>query len=455
MIRVFEAVEKFKSIRFKALLVVLALLVTITVAFYFIVLNIMSNYLMKEATLKAEALGKSIAEFAGYSIISNDLLGLDNIVFKVKERNSDIDYASVTSNDLKTLVHSDLRQTGGLFGEAEGKILMESPDGIIVKEVGGPAGALEIMSPVIFANKRLGAVYLGVNRSMLIAARREVRKKIIDVLMIVLVMGVAGTIIVSHFLTRPIQELSSGVNALSEGREMKALKVYSGDELGKLTASFNQMAGLITEQKAALEDSYISTIKVVAAALDARDSYTLGHAERVSMIAVAMAKMMGFKKEEKEDLRIACLLHDVGKIRIRDSILLKKGRFTDEERMEMKKHAEYGAEILRTATCLEKHIPAVRHHHEWFDGNGYPDGLKGDNIPIFAMMIAIADAFDGMSSDRVYRNALSQKEVFQQIREYSGTQFNPDLVDLLIWMATEQNILDIISRNKAHYGLPA
>ena len=446
--------ESFKGIRFKALLVVLTLLVTVTIAFYFIVIGITNNYLIKEMTANAVSIGRSIAVSAGYSIISSDLLGLDNIAFKVKESNSFIDYVAITTNDLKTMAHSDTGHIGRPFREADGRVITESADGIIVKEVGGPAGTLEIMNPVVFLNKRLGSVYIGVNRSVLIAAQRDIKEKIINVLMIMLVLGAAGTIITSNFLTRPIRELSSGISALEEGT-LKVLKVYSGDELGKLTESFNNMARVITEQKAALEDAYVSTVKVAAAALDGRDPYTHGHTERVSMMAVAMAEMLGFKKEEKEALRIASLLHDVGKINIRDSILLKKECLTDEEQIEMRKHVEYGAKILGTATCLKKLIPYVRHHHEWFDGSGYPDGLKSDSIPTFAMIISITDAFDGMTSNRPYRNALSLKMAFQQLREFSGTQFDSELVNLFICMVDESNILKMISQNKVQHGLQA
>jgi putative nucleotidyltransferase with HDIG domain len=201
-----------------------------------------------------------------------------------------------------------------------------------------------------------------------------------------------------------------------------------------LTASFNEMTELITGQREKLgqyahelEEAYVSTIRVLAAAIEARDRYTLGHSTRVAANAIALAKDIGLSPEKVEEIEIACLFHDVGKIRIPDSILHKRGRLDPSQLKEMRKHPEYGAEILSKARTLYKYIPAVRHHHEWFDGTGYPDGLSRDMIPEAAAIISLADAYDAMTSDRPYRQAMTKGHALSLIMQEAGRQFHPEL----------------------------
>ncbi|MDA8078532.1 MAG: HD domain-containing protein [Nitrospiraceae bacterium] len=425
------------SIRFKVTFFVAALLTTVTVAFYLITMNIMYRHLLEEVIKRAESLSRSIAVSAGYSFISSDILGLDHVIYEVGKRNTDIDYIAIADISMKVVVHSDMKQTGKTFTPASGKVIRESDNGTVATAAGNRQERIEIISPIIFMGKRLGSVILGVNRSVLMTAGADARKKLLAVLVFILLAGISGSIVLSSFLTRPIKELSSGVSAMKEGKS-PALRVYSSDELGRLTASFNDMSSLITEQQtnlkhyaAALEESYISMIRVVSAALDARDPYTRGHSERVSIISLAIAHRLGLKKEELDELEIACLLHDVGKIKTPDAILRKSCALTPEEYREMMRHAEYGADILGKAPSLARLIPPVRHHHEWHDGRGYPAGLSGREIPLFAEIISVADAFDAITSDRPYRTSRSEREALAELRTFSGTQFNPELVNIL------------------------
>jgi HD-GYP domain-containing protein (c-di-GMP phosphodiesterase class II) len=176
-----------------------------------------------------------------------------------------------------------------------------------------------------------------------------------------------------------------------------------------------------------LEDAYVSIVKVVAAAIDARDSYTHGHSARVAQRSLLLGRRIGLSPEDLKDLEIACLFHDVGKIKTPDSILLKPGRLTLAEQEEMRRHVEYGSSILGWAPSLHKYIPSTRHHHEWHNGKGYPDGLGGDDIPLFAAVISLADSYDAMTSDRPYRKALSEEEALGEIARMAGTQFRPEL----------------------------
>jgi putative nucleotidyltransferase with HDIG domain len=250
---------------------------------------------------------------------------------------------------------------------------------------------------------------------------------------------------------KPIRELSAGVDGLKQGTALKPLRIYAHDELGRLTAKFNEMSTVIVDQQGQLdryaydlEESYVSIIKVVAAAIDARDSYTHGHSSRVSDLSILIGREIGLSREELEDLKVACLFHDVGKIKTPDAILFKPGKFTPSEYEEMIRHVVYGAAILERAPSLRKYIPAVRHHHERPDGNGYPDGLSGEHIPLFAAIISIADTFDAMTSDRPYRKAYSHKQALYEMMRVAGTQLRLDLVEIfvrLIWESMDTEIM--------------
>lgn len=426
------------TLRFKiALFIVILLLVTASL-FSLITIQTMNRHILDEVIKRAESLCKSTAALAPYSILSSDLLGIDNIVSKVKDANTDVEYVAVTNAEMKILAHTDIARRGGPFIPSPRNTLKENLDGTRVYEVQLATGTLlEIVSPILFNGKQIGNVIIGINNSVLYHARAETRRKILAGFGITMLLGIGCIIILSSVITRPIKELTRGVEALKQGRQAR-LRIYSHDELGNLTASFNQMTELTTNQQTRLgayatelEDAYVSTVKVLSAAIDARDPYTLGHSTRVAKLARSIGAAIGLSHHELEDLEIASLFHDVGKLKTPDSVLLKDGPLDPQEHREISDHSESGAAILSRAPSLQKYIPAVRHHHEWFSGEGYPDGLRGDDIPLHAAIIAVADAFDAMTSARPYKSALSREEALQELTRCAGRQFDPSLVDVL------------------------
>jgi putative nucleotidyltransferase with HDIG domain len=195
------------------------------------------------------------------------------------------------------------------------------------------------------------------------------------------------------------------------------------------------MSKLITDQKRELfnytqelEEAYISIVKVLAMAIDARDSYTLGHSTRVASHSLMIGQEIGLKKNELEELEVASLFHDVGKLKTPDAILFKNRSLDSTEYDEIRHHAEDGAEILKKVKPLQKYVEPVKHHHEYYNGEGYPDGLDGDGIPLYAAIISIADTYDAMTSSRPYRRALSKEEACKELEKGAGKQFHPELV---------------------------
>lgn len=181
-----------------------------------------------------------------------------------------------------------------------------------------------------------------------------------------------------------------------------------------------------------LEQAYMDSIEVVRHTVEAKDSYTRGHSDRVSEYSVLIGQRLGLYDQDIRILRIGGLFHDIGKIGIPDSILLKESKLSDDEYSQIKNHPTIGAHILQNATIFQDVIPIVKHHHEKFDGTGYPGKLKGEEIPSFARIAAVADTFDAMTSKRSYRNALPLDVVKAEIARCSGTQFDPEIVKVFL-----------------------
>ena len=432
--------QRFRSasLRFKIAFFTVILLTATSLALCIMTLQIMNDYILNEIIKRGESVGNSIAATAGYSLLSGDLLGLDTIVYKAKVSNRDMPYVAIVDQAMKVIVHSDTPMIGETLHVEQGIIFREGADGVVVRELPARSGTMfEISCPIVFMKKPLGSVILGMNRSVLLAARKSVTDRILVVFTIIVVLGIFASSLLASFLIRPIQELSLGVDEMKNGTTKKPLRIYSQDELGRLTRNFNEMSAQIAEQKGKLnryardlEEAYVSIVKVVAAAIDARDSYTHGHSARVAQLSLLLGRQVGLSHEELTDLEIACLFHDVGKIKTPDSILLKPDKLSPSEYKEMMNHVEYGASILSWAPSLSKYIPSTRHHHEWYNGKGYPDGLAGEEIPLFAAIIAIADTFDAMTSDRPYRKALSEDDALKEITRMAGVQFRPDLASV-------------------------
>lgn len=439
----------FNRLNAKVAFIILFLTSTAIILSYSITIRVMNRQVKESIVHRAESLSRSLASAAGYHLILKDILALDNMVYKIKTANLDINSISIVGPDQQVIVHSDpekvgtrLNQTGLVSGREDSK---PGPTPIMNSQPGDNPAAnrfLVIETPVSFLDQELGSVRLEMDWLVLRQAQSEAKRRVMPFFGLIMFLGLASSLVFSHRLTKPVRELARGVEQMKLQGKAQPVAVYSRDELGKLTLNFNEMTSLVRAQKEKLaayahelEEAYVATIRVLAAAVEARDRYTLGHSTRVAQLAIGLAKEAGLSKEDVEMIEIACLFHEVGKIRIPDAILHKRGRLEADEIREMKRHPEYGAEILSKAPCLYKYIPAVRHHHEWYNGNGYPDRLSGEAIPLAAAIISLADAYDAMTSDRPYRRALSPEEALQCILQNSGRQFHPDLATLMVRVA--------------------
>ena len=201
--------------------------------------------------------------------------------------------------------------------------------------------------------------------------------------------------------------------------------------------------------KEQLVKSYLETIEILRYTVEAKDTYTRGHSERVSEYSVLIGKKLGLPQSDLKTLKIGGLFHDIGKIGIADSILMKTGKLTNSEYNEIKKHPIIGKNILSNASIFQDIIPIVLYHHERYDGKGYPESLRGNDIPLLARIVCVADSFDAMTSKRSYRDVLDYDYVKNEIKSQSGTQFDPVIATTFLDVLNNEN--NLISEIRQRY----
>jgi putative nucleotidyltransferase with HDIG domain len=241
--------------------------------------------------------------------------------------------------------------------------------------------------------------------------------------------------LLAAMVTRPIHALAEGTEAFARGALDHRVEVKSRNELGALAATFNGMAKQMQEYIQRLKvaaqvnnELFMGTIRALADAIDEKDPYTRGHSERVNQYAVLLAKQLGLQNKEIRQVHIASLFHDIGKIGIEDKILRKPAMLTDEEYTVMKQHPEKGAQMLSKIKAMHDIIPGMRFHHERWDGTGYPLGLKGEQIPVAARIVAVADAFDAMTTNRPYQKAMTFDKAIERLLELSERVYDRRVV---------------------------
>ncbi len=257
----------------------------------------------------------------------------------------------------------------------------------------------------------------------------------------------------SGYLIRPLQKLAVVTSEVAEGNLAVRADISGDNEIGHLAENFNHMAGsieaLVRRLRQALrqnQELFFETTRTLAAAIDAKDPYTRGHSERVSSYSMAIAKHLGLDSEAVFRVRIGAILHDVGKLGIRDAILKKPAGLTAEEYAEMRKHPEIGSQIMAPIRMLKDIIPGIRNHHETWDGKGYPDHLAGEQIPLIARIICVADTFDAMTTDRPYQRAMELDDVVSKLRSMAGTRFDPRVIEAFVAAVKAKDITPPVSR---------
>jgi HD-GYP domain-containing protein (c-di-GMP phosphodiesterase class II) len=255
-----------------------------------------------------------------------------------------------------------------------------------------------------------------------------------------------GTILARQ-LTSPLLNLVSIAQKIAGGDLSTRIDTRNFTEIGTLGEAFNTMSDELEEHisnlaKAAEENRelFVGAVKALAAAIDGKDKYTRGHSERVSRVSVAIGQRLGMDEEELETLRISALLHDVGKIGIDDAILKKPAALTDEEYEIMKTHPQRGYKIMKNIPAMKDFLPGMYMHHEMINGQGYPQGLKGEAIPLQAKIVSVADTFDAMTIDRPYSKGMELDAALNRIGTFVGTRYDGKVVEALVQACADGQI---------------
>lgn len=295
-------------------------------------------------------------------------------------------------------------------------------------------------------NSRLGVIAIQ-DESAALTSVADMRRQTLMISFVAVILTIVTGFFFAKKLSQPVQELALGAHRIASGDFSRRIEFRSRTELGRLGDSFNLMTDHLEHyindlQRSADENRelFLGTVKSLAAAIDGKDPYTRGHSERVSRISVAIAQRLGIPDDECEKIRISALLHDVGKIAIDDKILKKPAALTDEEFEIMRQHPQKGYKIMSQIRAMKEFLPGMYMHHEMVDGKGYPQGLTGEEIPVMAKVVAVADTFDAMTTDRPYQQAMKFEDAVARIQSFVGTRYDHDVVAAFVQACEEGQI---------------
>ena len=341
--------------------------------------------------------------------------------------NQDVSQRPVVAHLLQGVAHSpdtDILHVGN-FGEGDEAVVAA------YTTLADPHWALVSEQPMALAYKQVGTMK---------------RRLLLTVLAATLV-ALALAAFFSRSVTRPLKGFIQGALELAQGKFGSEVNVPQKNELGELARTFNYMSKQLLaydhENRGlyeSLEQGYLETIVALANSIDSKDSYTRGHSQRVGDVAVEIGRELALSERELKQLQFGGILHDIGKIGIVESILCKQSRLTDEEMATMREHPAIGDSIIKPISFLSAMRVCVRSHHERWDGSGYPDGLKGEDIPLLARIVACADTFDACTSTRPYQKAMPLEKAMEILENLSGRQLDPAVVSALRRVLEKQGV---------------
>ena len=255
-----------------------------------------------------------------------------------------------------------------------------------------------------------------------------------------IVLAVVLGLLISRRVIGPINQLIAGTRYIADGNLHHRVHISGEDEISELANSFNKMAISLQESRQKLIDYFYDAVKSLVLTLEYRDQYTMGHSQSVADYTEKIAVQMGIDLKTVEMLKKVTLLHDIGKVGVRDDLLHKQGRPTDEEWENIKAHPVLGWQILKPILDDPNMLAVIRNHHERQDGKGYPDGLAREQISLLVAIVTVADSYDAMTSDRPYRKGMSQSDAVEQLQKGRGIQFHPDVVDAFLEVLKKSNL---------------
>ncbi|UCF30725.1 MAG: HD domain-containing protein [bacterium] len=381
-------------------------------------------FLNRESEKRVQSMARNLAVNSRDPLLAMDELRLAPVVESIM-KDPDVRHAFIADRSGRIVFHSETKMIGQVL-----------PEGIPA----AAGGILQAAVPMEEGGIHVGTAVVGLGKDHINEALRQTLLGLVVPLLLGVSFGIAGIFALTGLHVRRIDRLAEAVHALYAGNLFIQVDDPSKDEVGSLVRHYNEMVLQLNRVRRKAFRSLTEAISALAAAVEARDAYTRGHCERVARISVAIAERMGANESLLRDLRLASILHDIGKIGVREGVLGKLGPLDPTENRYIQSHPEIGARILEPLSSMSRVALFIKHHHEWYDGSGYPSGLKGDAIPMPSRIVNLVDAFDAMTSDRCYRSALSREEALRRIRKARGIQFDPAVVETFLKLEADGEI---------------
>ena len=412
-------------------------------------LNHQEHFLAQEVEKRGKLIASNLAVSSRDAVLGRDLLTLSSLIGGI-QKDTDVAYAYIVDHRNIIMMHSDVTQISAPFVPTSQAQTDRPKDSSMIHASDGSLPILEISQPIHYGEKIIGYAYVGLNQFRVQEIMQLAKNRLLWTMGGGLLLGVVGILFLSHMFLRPVTHLVRATEEVASGNLEIRIPVKSRDELGQLGISFNSMTNHLKAAYEEVEQGYLETTQALAAAVEAKDSYTQGHCGRVSRYALEIGKRLGLSRHDLKELELAAILHDIGKIGVKDEILMKPTRLSFEEMRIMHLHPEIGRRILENVEPLQQVALDILYHHEFVNGKGYPHGLKGEKIPVISRIITVADSYDSMSSKRPYRGPLSEDEVRRRLLAGKGRQFDPLMVEAFLDLCNA-GIIDKIKKEPDHH----
>jgi hypothetical protein len=385
--------------------------------------------LTEEVQLRGVTVARHLSGVAGDFLLGNEKLALANIAQGAREID-DVVYVRIVDakNVLRAAAPAQTLEVP-FFPPNELQILADGAPQLLQRYYNGRQWVQDVQVPIHVGAQRVGLVNVGLDERAVDRAQAKAQERLAGVSLVVLAAGIALALLFAVVLARPVEKLTHAVRDLGTGLMETRVQASGPIELRRLEESFNQMASR-------LESVVQGSIQALARALAEHDQVSPGHAERVARLAQRTAKLLKMPKEQQEELRLAAQLIDIGHMGVPTQLLHKVDPLSDDELRRLRNHPQVGVRIIEPLTPMKPLIPLLMHHHERWDGRGYPLGLRGEAIPVGARILAVADAFDAMLTEKRHRKARSQSDAVRELQRCAGQQFDPKVVEAFIHQLT-------------------